>query len=228
MIEEAWRRLKAKSNSGGAVAVLDEESIVQAYARWAPIYDGLFGVITWAGRRAAQAAVNRLPASRVLEAGVGTGISLPGYHARHRITGIDLSPDMLERAERRVERRRLTNVEAIRNMDAGNLTMNDASFDAVVAMYVMTVVPEPDRVLNEFARVVRPGGRLVLVNHFAAEKSDSPVAWIERMLSRFAAKLGWEPNFPITRITGHPELRLLEKRRLHPFGLFTLLVFERR
>jgi phosphatidylethanolamine/phosphatidyl-N-methylethanolamine N-methyltransferase len=228
MIEEALRRLKTKNSEGGAVAVLDERSVVEAYARWAPIYDALFGVITWGGRRAALGTVNALPAARVLEAGVGTGISLPGYHARHRIVGIDLSPDMLERAERRVERRQLRNVEAIRRMDAGHLTMGDASLDVVVAMYVMTVVPEPERVLDEFARVIRPGGRLVIVNHFASERYDSPTAGVERVLSRFAAKLGWEARFPIERITSHPELRLLEKRKLHPFGLFTLLVFERR
>jgi phosphatidylethanolamine/phosphatidyl-N-methylethanolamine N-methyltransferase len=224
MMDDVFKRLKPK---GGAAAVLDEESIVAAYARWAPIYDAFFGVVTWFGRKAAQRAVNNLPPGRLLEAGVGTGISLPGYRSTHRITGIDLSPDMLERAERRVERRRLNNVEALRVMDAGNLTMPDGSFDSIVAMYVMTVVPDPDKVLDEFARVVRPGGKLVLVNHFAAENGQSAKASIEKALARFSAKLGWDPDFPLHRITSHSRWKLVEKKSLQPFGLFKLLVFER-
>ena len=227
MTEGIAARVKAKASASGSNA-LDEQSVLAAYARWAPIYDAFFGAVTWSGRRAALKAANALPPGRVLEAGVGTGLSLPFYDRRHRITGIDLSPQMLERAERRVARRRLENIEALRNMDAGQLAFADTSFDIVVAMYLMSVVPDPERVLNEFVRVIKPGGRLIVVNHFASPAPKSLAGIGEGLLSPFAAKLGWKPDFPLARVSGHGELMLLEKHYLAPFGLFTLLVFSRR
>jgi len=92
-------------------------------------------------------------------------------------------------------------------------------------MYVMTVVPDPQRVLSEIVRVVRPGGHVVLVNHFSAEKG--PRAAIERSLTRYSGALGWHPEFRIEEVMGHPELTLLSRRELPPAGLFTLLVFRR-
>jgi phosphatidylethanolamine/phosphatidyl-N-methylethanolamine N-methyltransferase len=132
---------------------------------------------------------------------------------------------MLLRAERRVARRRLTHVEAIHEMDAASLAFGDGSFDAAVAMFVMTVVPDPDRVLAEIMRVVRPGGHVVLVNHFSAEKG--PRAAIERSLTRYSGALGWNPEFPIDRVLGRSDLKLVRQRELPPAGLFTLLVFDR-
>lgn len=199
--------------------------MIAAYARWAPVYDGIFGLVTLKGRREAVKVINALPAGRVLEAGVGTGISLPLYERKHRITGFDLSPDMLLRARKRVARRALRHVETIAELDAGKLPMDEASFDAVMAMYVITVVPEPHRVLSELARVTKPGGRVVLVNHFAGETGAR--AGFERFLSRFAAKLGWQPDFPMSRVMGRRDLKLVDSRRIAPFGLYTLLVFEK-
>ena len=224
--DELLKRLRPKlGDQGGGVVALDDRSVVAAYARWAPVYDQVFGVITTSGRRAAVAALNELPPGRILELGVGTGISLPAYDRAHRVVGIDLSPDMLARAETRVARRRLDHVEALHEMDAARLTLPEQSFDAAVAMFVMSVVPEPKRVLAELVRVVRPGGRVVLVNHFSAEKG--PRALVERWLSRFAGALGWHAEFAIETVLGRPELHLVAARRLAPFGLFTLLVFER-
>ncbi len=207
------------------LASINGAHVLAAYARWAPIYDWSFGAYTSGATRIGVAEVNRLPPGRVLELGVGTGISLPLYDRRHRLVGVDLSPDMLARARRRVAEEKLDHVEALHEMDAGNLIFPDASFDTAVAMYVITVVPDPDRVLAEMARVVRPGGRVVLVNHFSAE--SGPRAAVERWLSRFSAKLGWRPNFPIERVLGKPELKLLERRAVKTFDLFTMLVFER-
>ena len=204
---------------------LDDAHIVAAYARWAPIYDPIFGVITNSAIRTTVGILNALPAGRILEVGVGTGIALPRYKREHRITGIDLSPDMLARARRRVADQKLGNVEALHEMDASRLTFPDRSFDAAVAMFLITVVPDPAKVLAEVARVVRPGGRVVLANHFSAE--SGPRAAFERWLSRFSASLGWNPEFPIERVLGRPELKVIERRRLQPLGLYTLIVFER-
>lgn len=204
---------------------LDDAAVVAAYARWAPIYDPIFGVITRSAIRATMREVNVLPAGNVLEVGVGTGIALPLYKHEHRVTGIDLSPDMLARAEKRVSSGRLANVAALALMDAANLVFPDGSFDMAVAMFVMTVVPDPGRVLSEIARVVRPGGRILIVNHFSA--ASGPRAAVERWLARYAAALGWHPEFARESIVGHSGLKLLFERRLPPLGLYTLLVFER-
>jgi len=207
------------------LADMDGASVVEAYTRWAPVYDRVFGMVIQRPIRAVVAEVNLLPPSRILEVGVGTGIALPRYDHKHRIVGIDLSRAMLDRAERRVSDSRLDNIEALVEMDAGNLTFADGSFDAAVAMFVMTVVPDPQRVLDEVIRVVRPGGRVFLVNHFSTDKG--PRAWVERGLSRFSAKLGWRPEFPRDQVLGRPELRLIERRSVRSFDIFTMLVFER-
>ncbi len=204
---------------------LDERAVVDAYARWAPIYDPIFGVITARAIRATMKRLNALPPSRVLEVGVGTGIALPLYRPEHRVTGIDLSPDMLKIARERVARRHLTNVDGIVEMDAAILAFPDAAFDVAVAMFVMSVVPDPARVLGEMRRVVRPGGRIVTVNHFKAEGGARGA--IERRLARYGARLGWHPEFAIETVLGHSGLTLVEQRTLPPFRLYTLLVFDR-
>lgn len=204
---------------------LDDAAIVAAYARWAPIYDPIFGVITARAIRATAREVNALPPGDLLEVGVGTGIALPHYRPEHTVTGIDLSPDMLKRARNRVADRGLHNVVLLAEMDASDLNFADGSFGIAVAMFVMTVVPDPRQVLAEMVRVVRPGGRIVIVNHFSAEAGLR--ASIERWLSRFSASLGWHPEFALATLLGRPDMALLGQRSLFPFGLYTLLVFER-
>jgi phosphatidylethanolamine/phosphatidyl-N-methylethanolamine N-methyltransferase len=224
--DEFVKRLKRSRRPppGGSVA-LSEDSVVAAYARWAPIYDPVFGFATGIGRKTAVSTLNDLPEGRLLEVGVGTGISLPLYKRRHRIVGLDLSPDMLERAEKRVARLGLANVEALHEMDAADLSFADASFDIAVAMFVMTVVPDPQQVLAEIVRVVRPGGHVVLVNHFSVDKG--PRAAIERSLSRYSGALGWHPEFRIDEVLHRKDLKLLRRRSVPPAGIFTLLLFKR-
>jgi phosphatidylethanolamine/phosphatidyl-N-methylethanolamine N-methyltransferase len=211
--------------SGATLASIDGSHVVAAYARWAPTYDKWFGALTTRARRTGVAEINKLPPARVLELGVGTGISLPDYDRKHRIVGIDLSRDMLDIARKRMADRKLDQVESLQEMDAGNLAFEDGSFDAATAMFVVSVVPDPDRVLAEMIRVVRPGGRVVLVNHFSVDKG--PRAWVERWMSRFSAKLGWRPTFPIELMLDRPGLTLVERRSAMSFDLFTMLVFDR-
>ncbi|MBN8997775.1 MAG: class I SAM-dependent methyltransferase [Rhizobiales bacterium] len=207
-----------------AAATLDKAGVVAAYQRWAPIYDFVFGAITRPSIKAAVGIVNRMGPSRVIEVGVGTGIALPYYEREHRVVGIDLSPDMLKRAEERVARDGLRQVEGLIEMDAGSLVFEDGAFDAAVAMFVMSVVPEPEKVLAEMARVVRPGGRIVVVNHFAVEGGIRGA--FEKWLSRFGRRLGWHPDFKVERVMGRGDLKLVERRTTAP-GIYTLLVFER-
>lgn len=202
--------------------VMDTAAVRDAYRRWAPIYDLTFGKIAEAGRKHAVQIINRRR-GRVLEVGVGTGLSLPNYGSHLIITGIDLSPEMLAKAEAKIERHDLDNVAGLHEMDAGALAFPDESFDTVVAMYVMTVVPEPERVMRELERVCATGGEVILVNHFSED--DGVRGFLERRLAPFADLIGWRPVFDLDKVLVCDDLRLAERRSLRPFGLFTMLRF---
>lgn len=204
--------------------VMDRSSVLKAYKRWAPFYDKTFGMVADAGRRHAVDIMNRRTGS-VLEVGVGTGLSLPRYAEHLTITGVDLSPDMLERAEERVIKHRLQNIDGLHEMDARSLDFDDGKFDTVVAMYVMTVVPDPEQVMEELERVCSPGGQVILVNHFS--QTHGARGWLERRMAPFASTLGWRPLFPVDRVMGCDNLELIERRSLRPLGLFTMLRFTK-
>jgi phosphatidylethanolamine/phosphatidyl-N-methylethanolamine N-methyltransferase len=203
---------------------MSEASVKDAYRRWAPIYDQTFGRVASEGRRQAVDIINS-GSGRVLEVGVGTGLSLPMYARHLKIVGIDLSPDMLDKARERVAEQNLGNVEGLHEIDAGDMPFPDAAFDTVVAMYVMTVVPDPEQVMVELARVTKPGGQILLVNHFSQEEGVR--GWVERRMAPFASKLGWRPVFDVNRVMVSPELALRDRRALKPLGLFTLMRFEK-
>jgi phosphatidylethanolamine/phosphatidyl-N-methylethanolamine N-methyltransferase len=203
---------------------MDLDAVTSTYRRWAPVYDGTFGRITRMGRNRAVAAVNQ-GRGRVLEVGVGTGLSLSSYAPHLQVTGIDYSDDMLARARERVAREGLAHVTELRQMDARELDFPTAHFDTVVAMYLVSVVPEPERVMAEIARACKPGGQVIIVNHFARE--TGPLAWVERAFAPLADRLGWHPDFDRSRIMGEPTLQVAEERRMAPAGLFTFLRLEK-
>lgn len=203
---------------------MDMDAVQTSYRRWAPIYDATFGAVTNIGRRHATAFVNARGGA-VLEVGVGTGLALPMYRPGLVVTGIDASDAMLARAEEKVERLALTQVHALRRMDARAMDLPDGSFDSVAAMHIMSVVPEPERVLSEMARVCKPGGHVVIVNHFARDRGI--LAAVERLSAPFADLLGWHSDFPMARVLADARLRVEETRRLPPLGMMTLLVLRR-
>jgi phosphatidylethanolamine/phosphatidyl-N-methylethanolamine N-methyltransferase len=215
--------LDAAPRHAGDLAILDNKHVKKSYARWAPVYDLVFELVLRPGRKAAAAAADR-PGGHVLDVGVGTGLELPMFDRRTRLTGIDLSEPMLRRAQWRVRGKALDNVEGLLVMDAARLAFPDARFDAVVAPYVLTVVPEPHATLHELARVVKPGGEIILVNHIGS--GQGPMAWIESALAKCSAVIGWQPDFAWSIlgdwIDSTPCVRLVERRKLPPFGLFTL------
>ena len=181
----------------------------------------MFGGIFLLARRRAVALVNRLPGRDVLEVGVGTGLALPYYAADRRITGIDLSAEMLAQARKRVADREIANVAALREMDAEATDFPDASFDIAVAMFVASVVPHPRALLAEMRRVVRPGGNLLFVSHFAAEKG--PLWWIERAMAPASRALGWHPDFAVDALFAPEDLKHITTTPVPPAGIFKLV-----
>jgi phosphatidylethanolamine/phosphatidyl-N-methylethanolamine N-methyltransferase len=210
------------------MAELDKDAVAKAYARWAPIYDLVFGSVFEQGRKASIAAAERI-GGRILEVGVGTGLSLPDYAWTNRVTGVDLSAPMLRKAKARVAEHRLTNVDGLAVMDAQHLGFQDAVFDVVIAQYVITAVPDPEATLDEFVRVLKPGGEIILVNHLGAEAGLRSA--FERWFAPLARRLGWRPEFRWERLMGwvmrHGGVRVVERRAMPPLGHFSLIRFAR-
>jgi phosphatidylethanolamine/phosphatidyl-N-methylethanolamine N-methyltransferase len=205
---------------------MNRKSVIKTYTRWAPIYDKVFGSVFEEARRAAVEACERI-GGRVLEVGVGTGIALPYYSPNCRVTGIDISEAMLEVAKQRVAVDRLEHVESLEVMDAERLAFADASFDVVVAQYVVNTVPDPEAALDEFLRVLRPGGELVIVNRVGA--SAGPRRALEALFQPFAQRLGWRSEFQWSRFEAWAEhalsAYLIERRPVPPLGHFCLIRF---
>ena len=202
-----------------------------AYSRWAPVYDLIFDLPFHPGRAAAARAAGEAagPNGELLVVGVGTGLELGLLPRDVRVTGIDLSAPMLKVARDRAERESLGHVKSLQVMDAGALEFPDARFAVALAPYVMSVVPDPRRVLDEMWRVTRPGGQLVIMNHFAATRG--PRAYVEALMEKSASWLGWHPQFPYSAvgdwIDAKPGATLIERRELSPLSLFTLLRIRR-
>lgn len=207
---------------------LDSDTITKAYAGWAPVYDLVFGAVFDAGRRASIAAAEQV-GGRILDVGVGTGISLSDYSARNRIVGVDYSEAMLRKAQARVVREKLSHIDMLAVMDARQLGFRDAFFDVVIAQFVITTVPDPEGTLDEFVRVIRPGGEIILVNHLGAEAGLQRD--FEHWFAPLARRLGWRPEFKWSRLTQWAErnggVRLIERRPLPPLGQFSMIRFGR-
>ena len=207
----------------------DREMVERAYDRWAPVYDLVFGGVFGKGRHAAILATNSI-GGRVLEVGVGTGISLPQYAANTSVFGTDISEAMLRKAKDRVSELHLKNVEDLAVMDAEKLEFPDNSFDVVMAQYVVTAVPNPEVALDEFARVLRPGGEMILLSRVSADGGTRH--FIEQLLQPVVRRLGFRTaEFAWSRFTqwlsSAPEIELIERRPVPPLGHFSLIRFRK-
>jgi phosphatidylethanolamine/phosphatidyl-N-methylethanolamine N-methyltransferase len=210
------------------VGELDQDTIAKAYARWAPVYDLVFGAVFDPGRKASIGAAERV-GGRILDVGVGTGISLADYSRNNRVVGVDYSEPMLRRARERLAEQALNHVDGLVVMDAERLGFRNGAFDAVVAQFVITAVPNPEGTLDEFARVTKPGGEIILVNHLSAEAG---LRWaFDQWFNPVARRLGWRTEFRWERIAQwaerHGGVRLIERRTIPPLGHFSLIRFER-
>ncbi|MBB97288.1 MAG: SAM-dependent methyltransferase [Rhodobacteraceae bacterium] len=203
---------------------MDIEAVGTAYARWAPVYDQTFGAVTQAGRKGAVGLIND-GAGSVLEVGVGTGLALEHYAPHLKVTGVDFSEDMLDKARTRVTEKGLAHVEALRQMDARAMDFPDGHFDSVAAMHVLSVVPEPEQVMSEIARVCKPGGKVVITNHF--QRDTGALAAIEKVAAPLSNLLGWHSDFAIERVLQDDRLVVEHRRSLPPMGMMTLLVLRK-
>jgi len=205
---------------------LDRSTVETAYARWALIYDAVCGPVMVKGRRAAAAAACAI-GGKILEVGVGTGLSFDDYDAGTEITGIDMSAPMLAKARAKMASGRYPYVKDVLQMDAHRMSFADATFDCVVAQFVITLVANPEQVLSECHRVVKPGGRIILVNHLYSEVGVA--AAVERWAAKRTRALGLRPEFPFARLAAwaqsNAEAALIERRKVAPF--YTLVCFER-
>ncbi|MFW2830754.1 class I SAM-dependent methyltransferase [Sphingomonas sp. ID0503] len=208
---------------------METDKVASAYDRWAPAYDLVFGRVFKQGRSEA-IVVAEQAGNRILEVGVGTGISLPQYRRTTRLTGVDISDAMLDKARDRVRDLGLSNVEDIRVMDAEALAFEDNSFDVIVAQYVVTAVPNPEKALDEFARVVRPGGEIVITTRVGAGKGLRGA--IEKALMPITSRLGFRTEFPWERYeawaAANGTVELTERRPLPPLGHFSLVRYTKR
>jgi phosphatidylethanolamine/phosphatidyl-N-methylethanolamine N-methyltransferase len=188
-----------------SVTAVETDFVAGVYGKLASVYDWVFGPTLHAGRLQAMQRMAISPGDRILEVGVGTGINLPLYPRDCSVTGVDLSDSMLEKAYERVAEKVMRHVRLVQ-MDASRLTFADDAFDIVYAPYLISVVSDPVRVASEMRRVCRPGGRIIILNHF---RSANPImSWGERLLSPFTVHIGFKcdldlPGF-LTQADLHP------------------------
>jgi phosphatidylethanolamine/phosphatidyl-N-methylethanolamine N-methyltransferase len=200
---------------------MDLHDTIRTYRLFSGSYDIVFGPVFHPGRKDAVRIANDRPGQRLLEVGVGTGLSLPHFRADSRVTGIDVSAEMLAKAQHRAKRRGLAQVEGLHVMDAENLEFPDSSFDAVLALYVASVVPDPARFAAEMRRVCIPGGTIVVVNHFTSE--NLLLRWAEKRLGRLARHIGFHADFPFDAFRRDSQLSIREVRPSNLFGYWKLL-----
>lgn len=209
---------------------LRTDDVRRSYARWAGHYDFTFALF---GRKYVKKIVNRLNdethGHRVLDVGCGTGLSLPYFRPDLSVTGIDISEEMLARAEQRARRKKLKNIDALQVMDASNMQFADGQFDSVLATFVMSVVPNPALVMDEISRVTRPGGRVYLFNHFRADEEDNRVlAMAERAIAPASRKVGFHSDFCRSQLNfANSDFHLMDETCLGPFDMFTLLTLQK-
>ena len=200
---------------------MDLRAVERAYRRYAGFYDVCFGAVFQPGRRAIVEMMDCSPGERILEVGVGTGLSLPLYPRNVSVVGIDISRHMLDQARARLARGEPGGAAKLMVMDAENMAFEEDSFDKVVAMYVASVVPDPERLVDEMRRVCKPDGQIFMVNHF---HSRNPIlGGVERLLAPLSKQLGFRPDFSLDRFLGATGLEAHNIRRVNLFDFSTMV-----
>jgi phosphatidylethanolamine/phosphatidyl-N-methylethanolamine N-methyltransferase len=201
-----------------------EQNIYEVYHRYAKFYNIYFGKILNPGRVKAIEVANLQPDEQVLEVGVGTGLSLPHYPSDVEVSGIDLSPEMLKKAQRLVQTENLTNIKKLEIMDAENMDFADNSFDCVMAMHIVTVVSHPDKFAQEMKRVCRPGGRIIIVNYF--HNNERPIGKVSEILAPYAKYIGFKPDFTLEQLLEVSGLKIEKRIPVNMFSIWDVLLVK--
>jgi len=199
---------------------MERRDIVTIYNHYSCVYDLIFSRLFFPRIRRALEKIGIKHGDSIIEIGVGTGISLSQYPPYCRVVGIDIARKMLEKAQKKIRRFNLTNVHLI-EMDAENMMFKDDSFDHAVMPFVITVVPNLDRVMKEVKRVTKRNGSIIIINHFCND--HSLLSSIEKLLSPLFMKLGWRTGFPMEYISNHCNLYIQEISRRHRIDLWPLI-----
>ena len=205
------------------------EDIRRAYRKWATHYDYTFALFSKATLKRVVQQFTQDVSGRILDVGIGTGLSLRHFSTESRVTGIDLSEDMLAKARDKVVKKKMTHVDDLLIMDAANLSFPDGHFDGVLATYVLSVADDPAGVMREMCRVCKPGGMVYVLNHFRSEEHTKPVlARIERSIAPKSKKFGFHSDFTTEMLQIDSEqMRLEDSQVFGPMGLFTLMKFRK-
>lgn len=195
---------------------IDRDHLERVYSSYAGVYDRVFRVFN-ESREQVVRNLSIAPFERVLEVGVGTGLCLPMYPAHADVTAIDLSQAMLDKAAQRVREEGLTNVK-LQKMDAGEMTFADDSFDIVIAAYVVTAVPDYRKLMSEMIRVSRPGGRLVLLNHFT--QNSRIVSFVEKAISPICVNFGFRTDLSVDEVINGWPLIKQRDQKVAPLGMW--------
>jgi phosphatidylethanolamine/phosphatidyl-N-methylethanolamine N-methyltransferase len=199
---------------------MDLEKVERVYSNYAGVYDQIFGRIFHESRESAVRQLAVAQGERILEVGVGTGLSLPLYPRHCRVVGIDLSASMLEKAQARVQIYGLKNVELSR-MDAGQMDFPDDSFDTVMAAYVVTAVPDYRKVVTEMIRVCRAGGRIIMLNHFS--NGNKLIAAVEKVISPLCKHIGFRTDLSLNHVLEGTSLLVARKEKVNPLRFWHLV-----
>ncbi len=184
---------------------MDTEHIKKVYRRYSEIYDLLFKGFFYSPIKRAIDLTDIQPGERILEVGIGTGLSLLAYPPYCEVVGVDISQPMLKQAEKKVKRHKLRNV-ILREMDASNLEFEDGSFDSVTAFFVITVVPDPVKIIGEMRRVLKKKGKIIIVNHFLSKNPF--LAKIEGFVSPLCEKMGWRSDLDLKHLIAQTNLEV--------------------
>jgi phosphatidylethanolamine/phosphatidyl-N-methylethanolamine N-methyltransferase len=199
---------------------MDLEKIERVYTNYAGVYDHIFGRIFHESRESAVKRLNVTPGERILEVGVGTGLALPLYPSHCRVVGIDFSAGMLEKARKRAQLYGLRHVELLR-MDAASMDFESDTFDTVMAAYVVTAVPDYRKVVMEMIRVCRPGGRIIMLNHFS--NGNKLIAAVEKVISPFCKHIGFRTDLSLKTVLEGTSLLVAKKERVNPLKFWHLV-----
>ncbi|HZS12182.1 MAG TPA: methyltransferase domain-containing protein [Nitrospirales bacterium] len=199
---------------------MDLQKVERVYSNYAGVYDHIFGKIFHESRESAVRNLGVTPGERILEVGVGTGLSLPLYPPICQVVAIDLSPGMLAKARARAEQFGLSHVE-LHQMDAGRMSFKDDSFDTVMAAYVVTAVPDYRTVVSEMIRVCRPGGRIIMLNHFS--NGNKLIAAVEKAISPLCKHIGFRTDLSLNTVLEGTALHVVNKKKVNPVRFWHLV-----